>query len=188
MINLTRLSSEIEYSQDFFTFLKNLQKRIEMIPNSPNSRTHFKNGLLEPSIAINPLLKVEDYARGDRTQKWKVVKNSERRWQMFGKDMNRISETNLTPFKSWNQDKFGFFFGGVLNSDNAISMLFLIGPIFLQTIPIPVQAQKNWSWIRIIFDWMILLRIFVFRDHLKENIWDSQQPIIVYEVSWLNLS
>ena len=48
-----------------------------------------------------------------------------------------------------------------------------IGPIFLQTIPIPVQAQ-------IFFDWMILLRIFILRDHLKGNFWDSQQPIIVY--------
>ena len=61
-----------------------------------------------------------------------------------------------------------------------------IGPIFLQTIPILVQAQKNWSWIGIIFDWMILLRIFVFRDHLKGHFWDSQQPIIVYELSWLS--
>ena len=51
---------------------------------------------------------------------------------------------------------------------------------------IPIQNKKIWSWIGIIFDWMILLRIFVFRDHLKGNIWDSQQRIIVYEVPWLN--
>ena len=57
--------------------------------------------------------------------------------------------------------------------------LIFIGPIFLHTIPIPVQAQKIWTWTGIIFDWMILSRIFVFRDH-------SQQPIIVYEVSLLN--
>ena len=31
----------------------------------------------------------------------------------------------------------------------------------------------------IIFDWMILSRIFVFLDH-------GQQPLIVYELSWLN--
>ena len=60
------------------------------------------------------------------------------------------------------------------------------GPIFLQTIPIPVQAQNIWAWNGIIFDWMILLRIFVFRDHLNGNFWNSQQPIIVYDVSWLN--
>ena len=42
------------------------------------------------------------------------------------------------------------------------------------------------TWTVIIFDWMILLRIFVFRDHLKGHFWNSQQPIIVYEVSWLN--
>ena len=57
------------------------------------------------------------------------------------------------------------------------------GPILLQTIPIPVQVKKNWAWTGIIFDSMILLRI-VFRDHLKG--WNSQQAIILYEVSWLN--
>ena len=46
------------------------------------------------------------------------------------------------------------------------------GPIFLQTIPIPVQAQKNWAWTGIIFD-------FVFQDHLKGNFLNSQQPMIV---------
>ena len=49
----------------------------------------------------------------------------------------------------------------------------------LQTIPIPVQAEKIWTWTGIIFDWMILPRIFNFLDH-------SQQPNIVYEVSWMN--
>ena len=33
---------------------------------------------------------------------------------------------------------------------------------------------------------MILLRIVVFSDHLKANFWNSQEPIIVYEVSWLS--
>ena len=61
-----------------------------------------------------------------------------------------------------------------------------IGPIFLQTIPILAKAKKIWTWTGIIFDWMIVLRIFVFRDHLKGHFWNSQQPIIVYEVSWLN--
>ena len=53
-----------------------------------------------------------------------------------------------------------------------------IGPI-----PIRVQVEKIWSWIRIIFEWMILLRMFVFRDHLKGFFWSSKQPISVYEVS-----
>ena len=57
-----------------------------------------------------------------------------------------------------------------------------IGPIFLQMTPIPVQVKKNWAWTGIIFSWMILLRIFVFRDNLKGNFWNSQ----LYEVSWLN--
>ena len=47
-----------------------------------------------------------------------------------------------------------------------------IGPIFLQTIPIPVQAQKIWAWTGIIFE-------FVFQDHLKANFLCSQQPMIV---------
>ena len=51
-----------------------------------------------------------------------------------------------------------------------------IGPIFLQIL----------SWIEIIFDLMILLMIFIFQDHWKGNLWNSQQPNIVYEVSWLN--
>ena len=58
----------------------------------------------------------------------------------------------------------------------------ITGPIFLQTTPILVQVKK----IGIIFDCMILLRIFVFRDHLKGNFLNSQQPISVCEVSWLN--
>ena len=33
---------------------------------------------------------------------------------------------------------------------------------------------------------MILLRIVVFSDHLIANFWNSQEPIIVYEVSWLS--
>ena len=33
---------------------------------------------------------------------------------------------------------------------------------------------------------MILLRIIVFSDHLKANFWNSKEPIIVYEVSWLS--
>ena len=41
--------------------------------------------------------------------------------------------------------------------------------------------------IRIDTDWdryeMILLRIIVFSDHLKANFWNTQEPIIVYEVS-----
>ena len=53
------------------------------------------------------------------------------------------------------------------------------GPIFLQKIPIPVQAQKIWAWTGIIFD-------FVFQDHLKGNFLNSQQPMIVCEVSWFN--
>ena len=44
---------------------------------------------------------------------------------------------------------------------------------------IQIQAQIFWAWTGIIFDWMILSRILVFWDH-------SQQPMIVYEVSWLN--
>ena len=54
-----------------------------------------------------------------------------------------------------------------------------IGPKFLQTIPIPVQAQKILAWTGIIF-------YFVFQDHLKGNFLNSQQPMIVCEVSWLN--
>ena len=52
--------------------------------------------------------------------------------------------------------------------------------------PDPGSVLKNWSWIGIIFDWMILLRIFVFQNHLKGNFLSSQQLVIVYEVSWLN--
>ena len=33
---------------------------------------------------------------------------------------------------------------------------------------------------------MILLMIVVFSDHLKAHFWNSQEPIIVYEVSWLS--
>ena len=49
----------------------------------------------------------------------------------------------------------------------------LNGLLFLQMTPIPVQVQTFLSWIGIIFDWMILLRIFVFRDHLKGIFWNS---------------
>ena len=42
---------------------------------------------------------------------------------------------------------------------------------FCKTIPIPVQAQNFLSRIGIIFDWMIMLRIFVFRNIWKEFFW-----------------
>ena len=51
----------------------------------------------------------------------------------------------------------------------------------MQTILIKVQAQKNWAWIGIIFDLMVL-----FSGSFERNFLNSQQPMIVYEVLWLN--
>ena len=60
------------------------------------------------------------------------------------------------------------------------------GPILLQTIPIPVHVKNNWAWTGIIFDWLILFKDLCFSGLFERTFLDSQQPIIVYEVSWLN--
>ena len=62
--------------------------------------------------------------------------------------------------------------------------------IFIQlpnttSVTILIRIDPDWDWSRDRYE-TILLRIVVFSDHLKANFWSSQEPIIVYEFSWLS--
>ena len=53
------------------------------------------------------------------------------------------------------------------------------------SVRILIRIDPDWDRSRDRYE-MILFRIVVFSDHLKANFWNSQEPIIVYEVSWLS--
>ena len=56
-----------------------------------------------------------------------------------------------------------------------------IGPIFLQAILIPVQAQKIWAKKRIIFDWMIPLRDLCFSGSFERKFLEQ---LTAYDLVW----
>ena len=60
-------------------------------------------------------------------------------------------------------------------------------PLYTKRLPntsvtILIRIDPDWDRSRDRYE-MILLRIVVFSDHLKANFWNSQEPIIVNEVS-----